>query len=174
VAVAQVNVGTSLGDASTNLERHLEAVSLAQEKEADLIIFPELSLSGYHVPAPAEWSKRHLRGAVAALTDVAGGAAIVVGAPVAQRAGGATNAALVITGDGIIHRQDKLYLPNYNKYDEGDRFEKGRTLNLVDIAGFHIGIIICEDAWHPSLAYLARLKGADVLVHPAARCRVRA
>jgi predicted amidohydrolase len=105
---------------------------------------------------------------VAALTDAASSAAIVVGAPVAKPTGGATNAALVITSEGVIHRQDKIYLPNYNRYDEGDRFEEGSTLNLVDIAGFSIGIIICEDAWHPSLAFLARLKGADVLIHPAA------
>ena len=74
----------------------------------------------------------------------------------------------MITADGVTHQQDKLYLPNYSRYTEGDRFSAGRALNLIDVGGFRIGIIICEDTWHPSLAYFARLKGADVLIHPAA------
>ena len=167
VAVAQLNVGADEEDGPANLERHLDAIVAAHEINVDLIVFPELSLCGYHVQDPAGWSKRYLKNDVTALTEAAGAAAIIVGAPVAQT-GGATNSALVITRDGIIHRQDKLYLPNYNRYDEGERFKKGSMLNLVNIAGFRIGVIICEDAWHPSLAYLARLKGADVLVHPAA------
>ena len=168
VAVGQLNVGSDDRDAPANLERHLEAVAAARETNAELVVFPELSLSGYHVADPTCWSKRHLDVAVAALTDAAGGATIVAGAPVAQTDGGARNSALVITAAGIVHQQDKIYLPNYNRYTEGDRFEAGKTLDLFDVAGFRIGIIICEDSWHPSLAYFARLKGADVLLHPAA------
>ena len=168
VAIGQLSVGSDDRDAPANLERHLEAVAAAHENGADLIVFPELSLSGYYVAEPTGWSRRHLQAAVVALRDVAGEATIVAGAPVAQTANRATNSALVITAQGVVHQQDKIYLPNYNRYDEGDRFDAGRTLNLVDVAGFRVGIIICEDTWHPSLAYFARLKGAEILLHPAA------
>lgn len=168
VAIGQLSVGSEDQDAHANLERHLEAVAVADETSADLIVFPELSLSGYRVADPTSWSTRHLETAVAALREVAGDATIVVGAPVAQTGGGATNAALVITTDGVVHQQHKLYLPNYSRYTEGDRFIAGAALDLIDVAGFRIGIIICEDTWHPSLAYFARLKGADMLIHPAA------
>ncbi|HVU76867.1 MAG TPA: nitrilase-related carbon-nitrogen hydrolase [Gaiellaceae bacterium] len=169
VAIGQLESGSDDADAASNLERHVEAVAGARKTGAELIVFPELSLSGYHVQDPVAWSERHLRSAVTTLSAAAGDATVIVGAPVAGGAfGGATNSALVVGRDGVIHRQDKIYLPNYNRYDEGDRFEAGTSLDLVEVAGFRLGIIICEDTWHPSLAYLARLKGADVLVHPAA------
>ena len=84
MAIGQVNAGREDQHARGNLQRHLEAVAAAHETSADLIVFPELSLSGYGVADPTSWSTRHLETAVAALRDAAGDAAIVVGAPVAQ------------------------------------------------------------------------------------------
>ena len=68
----------------------------------------------------------------------------------------------------MVASQDKIHLPNYGGYNEGDRFDPGTDLQTLEIGGFKITTLICEDAWHGSLAYLARLRGADIILHPAA------
>ena len=76
--------------------------------------------------------------------------------------------ALVITRDGIIHRQDKLYLPNYNRYDEGERFKKGKALISSISLAFALESSFAKTHGTLRCSISRVLKGADVLVHPAA------
>jgi N-carbamoylputrescine amidase len=169
VGLAQIQVTTD--EPERNLQTHLQILGRAREEGVDLVVFPELSLSGYLIEDPARWSEQFEESFTAAVKAEVGALTAVVGMPRRACGGGATNSAVVLDRSGIIARQDKLYLPSYGGYDEGDRFVAGSDLQLFGLKGFALAILMCEDAWHGSLAYLARLRGADVILHPAASAR---
>lgn len=130
--------------------------------KADLAVTPELSLTGYD-----------LRDAAA---DVTGSARIAVDVPVQVLAGGveSANAGLLYNvavlanreSSQIVHR--KIYLPTYGMFDEGRYFARGDRVVPFDIHGWRIGVLICEDFWHPALPYLHAMQGIHALIVMAA------
>jgi predicted amidohydrolase len=140
---------------------------------ADLVVTPELSLTGYDLrDAVHEHALPVTTGAPppAALGSLgrAGDPALIAG--FVERGDDAIpyNAALLVADGRVRHVHRKIYLPTYGVFDEGRWFGRGRSVGLVDMHGWRIAILICEDFWHPSLVYVAALAGADVLVVPAA------
>lgn len=167
VGLAQIQISTD--DPEGNLDKHLRMLERAATQDVELTIFPELSLSGYLVTDTAEWADRYERPFLRALKEAVGAGAACVGLPTRRASGtAAANSVVVVDGSGVISKQEKLYVPNYGSYDEGERFGAGDELTIVSYRGFRLALLICEDAWHGSLAYLARMKEAHVLVHPAA------
>jgi len=167
IAVAQM--APKLGDLDANLALHLEALSRARRKGADLVVFPELSLTGYMlqdlIPDVAEEAPRgrHLR-TLATASRKAGGSGIIAG--FVERAHGVMhyNAAACFARGSLIHIHRKVYLPTYGMFDEGRYFAAGESFRTFDAPWGRTGILICEDFWHRSSSYLLSLQGMEVLI----------
>ena len=162
---ALAQVATCPGQFRHNLERHLDAVDRAASTGADLVLFPELSLSGYllaHGVMEAAFDADDAR--LRPLLDASRRLSIVVGVPLRERGGGISNAALLLEEGEVrgIHR--KLYLPTYGMFDEGRYFVPGRRLAPLTSRLGRFGVLICEDAWHLSTAVLLAQEGVDAFL----------
>src|SRR4051794_20376674 len=162
LAIAQIDC--DLGDVEANARRIRE--TLAAAADADLVVFPELTLTGYEVGAvDADVSL------AATAPDLAGlGAdapACVVG--VAEAGPLHTyNAAAYLDGGAIRHLHRKLFLPTYDIWEERKHFTPGAEMRAFDTRFGRMAILVCADAWQPALAALAVQDGARVLIVPAA------
>ncbi len=147
VALGQIN--TVLGDFDYNLNKILDYTKEAEKLEADIIVFPELALTGYppedlvlkqsFIEKNTEYIKR--------LSQNVGNIVVIVGFIDKQE--DIYNAAAIIhKGEikGIYHKQ---YLPNYGVFDEKRYFQEGKKLTILQIENYKFGISICEDIWYP-------------------------
>ncbi len=166
IAVAQIN--PLVGDIPGNVRR-IETAR-AQAKDADLVVFPELCVSGYP-PEDLVLKDAFLDAVSQAVAELAlvtadGGPAMVIGAPL--RSGGERrNAALVLDGGRVTATILKHHLPNYGVFDEARVFVPAPAPpEPVPFRGANLGILICEDMWYPDVAaHLAR-HGAEILIVP--------
>jgi NAD+ synthase (glutamine-hydrolysing) len=164
IALAQIDL--LVGDVQGNAARVIERARQARDSvNPDLILFPELTLSGY--PPEDLLFHRGLRLQIEAglqtLREQLPSASIVVGFPEYAGAGIYNSAALLSGGQiAAIHR--KCELPNYKVFDEKRYFRAGTQPTVVDIKGFRCALLICEDIWLPQSAHLARAAGAEVLL----------
>jgi NAD+ synthase len=166
IAVAQLN--NRVGDIAANVRKIRQVHLEADEGGADLLVTPELSLTGYPLEDLANLPDI-LKTAAAGLEELrlasAGRrAALMVGAPVAD-AGGVHNAAAVFHNGKLLHLARKRFLPNYGVFDEKRNFipDSGPSLPFV-LAGRRIGALICEDLWFPDVARELRDRGAELLL----------
>lgn len=169
--LALVQIATKLGDVEGNLERHLGFIKEARTSKADLIVFPELSLTGYvlqdlvptvaHRPAEDDPVFRPLLKASHDLD-------IVVGFVDEDERHRFYIASAYLSGGKVLHVHHKLYLPTYALFDEGRFFTRGDTVRAFDTRFGRLGMLICEDFWHASPPYLLWLDGADVLLFGSA------
>jgi len=159
VALAQMDC--RLGAVAANVVRAAQLGDEARADGAELVVFPELAITGYCKRRPGAGL------AMAAdderLARVAGDGSAVVGF-VEQPS---YNAAAWIEHGRLRHVHRKLYLPTYGPWQEGRYFTQGEGLEVVD----GIAILICNDAWHPALVELSARAGAEVLVVPANSAR---
>jgi NAD+ synthase (glutamine-hydrolysing) len=167
IALAQVNV--TVGDVEENASLVTEWIAKARHAGAQLVVFPEQTITGY--PAEDLWLKAHfLEASHHALEEVASGVegvTAVVGFP--ERDGGIYNSAAVL-GDGRVQAiYRKVLLPNYSVFDERRYFEPGDAPGLIEVGGARIGLTICEDIWYPGPpASVEALAGASLIVNPSA------
>jgi predicted amidohydrolase len=164
-ALAQIN--TKLGDVPANLDKHLALAADARTRGADLIVFPELSLTGYMLqdlaasvalrPTPQDDTLRRLLEASRALDLVVG----FVERDEAHRL--YISSAYLSQGD-IVHIHRKLYLPTYGLFQDGRFFGVGTTARAFSTRFGRMGLLICEDFWHVSPPYVLWLDGAEILL----------
>jgi predicted amidohydrolase len=166
VALAQIN--PRLGDLGANLALYEEKIRLAAQQGADLVLFPELSLTGY------------------ILRDMVPEVALKLSSPEIQRlkklsrevsfVGGLVeegpdyryyNAAVFFDRGEARHVHRKVYLPTYGMFDEQRYFARGDRVRAFDTRFGRVAILICEDLWHPSTIYLAALDGAQAILCPS-------
>lgn len=170
IALSQFN--TKLGDIDANLETHLEQIKDAKARHADLLIFPELSLTGYALQDLAVECaiKPHRNDPVfKALLDAAGDELdLMVGFVQEDRRHRFYIAVAYLSQGKIRHIHNKVYLPTYGMFDEGRFFAWGDTVRAFDTRFGRVGMLICEDFWHASLPYLLWLDGADILLFASA------
>ena len=164
IALAQLDL--LVGDVQGNATRVVTTARRARaDLGADLILFPELALSGY----PPEdllfhrGFRRQIEAGLERVRHEVQDASVVVGFPEYTRAGIYNSAALISGGSiAAIHR--KAELPNYKVFDEKRYFQSGAQPTVVDRQGFKIGLLICEDIWEPESTQLARSDGAELLI----------
>jgi NAD+ synthase (glutamine-hydrolysing) len=164
LGLAQIN--TRVGGIDTNTDLVLATAARARDElDCDLVIFPELTLSGY--PPEDLLLHRGMRLRVeAALERVRRGVrgiAVYVGYP--EYAGGKIyNAAALIRDGEILARHRKLVLPNYSVFDEKRYFTPGNQATVVELDGIRLGLTICEDVWEAPPAAAAKAAGAEILI----------
>jgi predicted amidohydrolase len=156
-----------LGDVEANLALHRDWIRRAREAKADLLVFPELSLTGYALRDLATGVEVPAKGGpLEALAKEAGPMATVVGAVVSSRSGPPSNAGVLLEGGRVAFVHRKVYLPNHGMFEEGryfspgDRFRVHRSKRLDLFAG----ILVCRDLWHLSSAVTLAYRGLDLLV----------
>jgi len=165
ICMAQIN--TLVGDIRGNLNRILEVCSAQRDEGANLIIFPELTLTGYP-PEDLLLRSDLINQSVSALATLCEklppDLAVIVGYP--RRHGSQLfNSAGVILGGEVIAEYDKQCLPNYQVFDEKRYFAAGAKPCVVTLHGQRFGLTICEDIWHPEPAASAKAAGAHMLIN---------
>ena len=162
-ALAQID--SRVGDVKANLEHHLEYIDKAIAQGAHLILFPELSLTGYTLRDLA-WDVALDPGTspvFAQLMEKSRKISIVVGFVESAKNHGLYNSAAFLEDGAIrsIHR--KIYPPTYGMFEEGRYFSPGKSLRAFDSKLGRFGVLICEDLWHISLPYLLAADGAEAI-----------
>ncbi|MFC2973794.1 NAD+ synthase [Azotobacter bryophylli] len=164
VVMAQLNL--RVGDVHGNVERIIEAACNARDdRDADVIVFPELSLCGY----PPEdlllrsSMQRRIEQGLKRLQEAVRGIYLVVGYPWLEEEK-RFNAAAVIADGELLATYYKQHLPNYRVFDERRYFEPGSEACVVDIKGVPVALSICEDIWFPGPMRQAHEAGAQLVL----------
>ena len=169
--LALAQFATKLGDVQSNLEKHLDFIAQAQAQKAGLVVFPELSLTGYvlqdlvptvaHRPVTDDPIFQPLLKASQNLD-------LVVGFVDEDSRHRFYIASAYLSGGRVLHVHHKLYLPTYALFDEGRFFTRGDSIRAFDTRFGRVGLLICEDFWHASPPYLLWLDGADLFLFSSA------
>jgi predicted amidohydrolase len=163
--VALGQVAPALGDLPGNVAMHLRVARAALRRGARLLVFPELSLTGYRLqdlvvdiavrlddPAP-----------IRPLLEISRRISLIVGLVEESEAHRFYNSALFLEGGRIRHVHRKVYLPTYGMFEEGRYFSAGESLRAFRSRLGRLGMAVCEDVWHPPAALLLAQDGADYL-----------
>lgn len=168
IALAQIN--PTLGDINKNIKKHLSFCDSAIKKKADIIVFPELSLTGYALkdlnfelalnPYTSE--------IIEPLRKKSKKIVIICGAVEEDESNAVYNSALFISDGKVKFSHRKIFPPDYGMFEEMRYFSKGKTIDTYNTFFGKIGILICEDLWHISLPLILALKGAKIIITIAA------
>ena len=172
----RLNIGLAqiypkLGDLRANLDKHLDYVDKAANIGIDVLVFPELSMVGYQVQdlVPEVAIRADERDPVfGKLLDASHRLDLVVGFAQEDARGRFYISAAYLAGGEILHVHQKLYLPTYGMFDESRYFALGDHAHAFNTRYGRVGMLICEDFWHMSPAYLLWMDGADVFIFHSA------
>ena len=167
IALAQIN--PTVGNVAANIDRIRNARAEAAARGADLMVCPELVVTGYPPedlvlkPFFLDVVEQAVRDLAAETAD--GGPALLVGAP--WRDGGRCyNAALLLDGGTVAATRFKVDLPNYGVFDEKRVFVPGPLPGPINVRGVRLGVPICEDMWSADVIETLAESGAEILVVP--------
>ncbi|MER3523070.1 MAG: hypothetical protein C4326_03145 [Ignavibacteria bacterium] len=165
LALAQID--PTLGDLSKNIEKHLAFAMQAREAGAQLVVFPELSLTGYSVK-DMNWdlavNVRRDPSVFAPLIEMSKTMTILAGGIEEDEHFGLYNAAFLFEAGTVRSVHRKTYPPTYGMFEEMRYFNSGTSVRAVDTALGRFGVLICEDLWHISLPYILAKDGANLIV----------
>lgn len=167
LAVAQI--APTLGDLEKNLTLHEKMAQQAIEQSANLLVFPELSLTGYFLKDQV--SSVALRADSPLLQrfrELSLRVAMVLGFVEEAPDHRFYNAAAYLEGGEIRHIHRKVYLPTYGIFDEARYLAAGDRVRAFDTSLGRMAILICEDLWHPAVPAIAAWDGAEILICPSA------
>jgi predicted amidohydrolase len=167
LAVAQI--APVLGDVEKNLALHEKIAREAISRSVNLLVFPELSLTGYFLKDQVT-SVALTDGAPALdiLRNLSHRVAMVVGFVEETPGHRFHNAAAYLEGGEIRHIHRKVYLPTYGIFDEQRYLAAGSRIRAFDTALGRMAILICEDMWHPTAVAIAAWDGAEIILCPSA------
>ncbi len=163
--IRAIQFSPTLGDVARNMDVIAAHVARAVRDGRQLVVFPELSTSGYHLkdiaadaalrPGGDEWQR---------LEKLSRRIDIIVGAPLEEDPGIIFNTALYFSRGRWRHTHRKVQLPNYGMFEEAMIFKPGEGLHVLRIGTFTAGILICREILFPMLAYLYFLQKTDLLI----------
>lgn len=169
--LALAQIGPALGDVERNLRLHEESAREAAAGGADLVVFPELGLTGYRlgdmVPRRAirlDRSSPVLDRLLAASGEVDLLVGLVEESPDLRF----YNAAAYLSRGEVLAVHRKCYLPTYGMFEEGRDLAAGETCRAFDTPHGRLGVLVCEDLWHPTSACLLAQDGAELILVPSA------
>lgn len=163
VKAAVAQIAPRLGDLEANIDLHLDFIARAREAGAQLVVFPELSLTGYTVrDMNYELCLRPDDERLDVFRRESADLVIILGGIEEDERYGVYNSAFVFDG-GTTQTYRKIYPPDYGIFEEGRYFLKGESAALVHTRFGAIGVLVCEDLWHPSLPMLQALDGAELI-----------
>jgi predicted amidohydrolase len=166
VAVAQVS--PRLGDVDANLTLYEDRLRAACGLGADLVVFPELSLTGYFLKDMVSTVALRLDAPqVKKLKDLSRSVALIAGFVEETNDYRFYNSAVYFEDGEIVHVHRKVYLPTYGLFDEGRYFGRGDRIRSFESKFGRSAILICEDMWHPSTVYVAALDRAVTIFCPS-------
>ena len=166
VRLALAQIDCALGDVAENARRVREALATPTARSADVVVFPELTLTGYSLGHVGEDVSRTVADPeIAGLATETDRTAFVVGFAEAGPMH-TYNSAAYVEGGRVLHLHRKLYLPNYDIWEERKHFTPGSAMRAFDTRFGRMAILLCSDAWQPALASLAVQDGARVLIVP--------
>ena len=165
--ITLAQVANELGDLDANLARAAEIVRQAATERSELVVFPELFLTGYSlgrvdedVSMSADDERLTKLGSRTPHTDV------LIGLYEDGLGVHNYNSAAYYDRNGLVHSHRKLYLPTYDIFEERKHFSPGQSMRAYDTRHGRMATLICNDAWQPQLAFLAVQDGARVLLVP--------
>ncbi|WP_327354362.1 nitrilase-related carbon-nitrogen hydrolase [Streptomyces sp. NBC_01304] len=164
VALAQTDC--ELGEVDKNLETAREQIEQAVAQGSDLVVFPELSLHGYHLGGLKKDTSIEAKDPrLLELSTL--GADVIVGLHEHTSLRAYNTSAYYANGE-LLHPHRKLYLPNYLAWEERKHVSPGQAMRAYDLPGGHgrAATLVCNDAWQPVLPWLAVQDGAEVIIVP--------
>ncbi len=164
IALAQIDL--IVGDVTGNTRKIVEYAARAREEcQADLIVFPELAVSGYPPEDLLFHSglQRRVDNALDEIYESVRGIAVLVGFP-EYSSGQIYNSCAVFQDGEILARYRKQLLPNYRVFDEVRYFRAGKDAAVFSLNGIRIGLNICEDVWRSEPAAAAKAAGAELII----------
>jgi len=176
VVVALAQIAPRLGDVDHNLRRHLDTIRAARQGGAHLVLFPELSLTGYFLKdLVPEVALRADSPQLRELAAAADGIDVLLGAVLESDDARFHNAALYFSGGRLHHVHRKVYLPTYGLFDEQRYFAQGDRFRAFDAPlpaasqrrAWRAGVLVCEDMWHLSGPSLLARQAVDVMLCPS-------
>lgn len=178
ISLAQVNL--LVGDVAANAKKILKfSLAARDEQRADLVIFPELTLTGYPPEdlllrdSLLDWCER----ALLDLAPLVTGIDVVIGLPI-RDSQGLRNSAVVLRGGKVLVQYNKQVLPNYGVFDEMRYFVADHQTCVFDCKGVQVGLTICEDIWQSEPAQATVAAGAELIVNinasPFHQCKQKA
>jgi predicted amidohydrolase len=165
--ITLAQVASQLGDIDANLERAAEIMVEGGRRHSDLVVFPELFLTGYalgRVDADLAMSADDSR--LTRLSRIAPETDALIGYYEDGLGVHNYNSATYYDGDSVVHTHRKLYLPTYDIFEERKHFSPGQSMRAFDTRQGRVATLICNDAWQPHLVFLAVQDGARVLFVP--------
>lgn len=165
LSVAAAQIAPRLGDVEANLAIHEASIAEARGRRADLVVFPELSLTGYMLRDMVSTVALRLDSAeLKHLKRLSQKIGIVVGLVEETRSFRFHNSAVLLDRGEIVTVHRKVYLPTYGMFDEGRYFAAGDRLQAFSARHGRFGMLICEDLWHASTSLVLAQDGADYLL----------
>ncbi len=165
IAVAQID--SVLGDLAVNIQKHLQIAIKARELGADLVVFPELSLTGYSIK-DMNWDLAINLGRdssrLQALVDMSKSISILAGGVEEDEGFRIFNAAFLFEDGTVRVAHRKAYLPTYGMFEEMRYFTAGNTVQPAASKHGKLGVLVCEDLWHMSLPYILAHDGAQIII----------
>jgi predicted amidohydrolase len=169
LTVALAQTAPVLGNLQKNLDCHLEIMDQVAAQGGQLVVFPELSLTGYYVRdlvaelACKPTAQDPYFGVLLERTRQHQLDAVIGFIEEDQRGRFYISAAYLNSGD-VLHVHRKVYLPTYTMFDDSRFFAPGDSVRAFDTPHGRFGLLVCEDYWHVSLPYILWQDGADVLI----------
>lgn len=168
VALAQVD--SSIGHLQVNIKHHVDFIHRAVVGGANLVVFPELSLSGYSIK-DINWDvaiRPTDEKILAPLIRESREISVLVGCVEESSEFGIHNSAFLFEKGSIRSVHRKVYPPTYGMFEEMRYFSPGRSVRAIDSHLGRLGVLICEDLWHLPLPYILAQDGAQVIIGIAA------
>ena len=166
VGMAQIN--PRLGDVGANMALYEARVREAAGAGVEVLVFPELSLTGYFLrDMVPDVAVRLESPEMERLRALSSEVSLVAGLVLESEDHRFYNAAVYLEDGEVRHIHRKVYLPTYGMFDKQRYFARGDRVRAFDTRHGRLALLICEDLWHPSTVYLAALDGALSIVCPS-------